>query len=414
MKVLQVPRRFVASHWGGTETVILETCRQMVAKGHTTKVVCPSPLSKPGVDTLGGIAVERHGYFYPWLGLDAQARLQYDHKGGNLFSFSLMRALTREPNLDLIHLHTAKRLGGIVRHVAEKRRIPYVISVHGGLLDVPTEEAASWTEPSRGKPEWGKLLGWWVGSRRVFDDAAAILCVGAEEQRLTAQKYPGKKVIHLPNGVDPDHFSKGDGAAFRKAHGIDKGAFLFLVMGRIDPQKNQRLAIEALKELLATHPHAHLLLVGHVTNQPYVEKVRGLIAEHGLEGRITLIPGIPSSSPDLVNAYHAADAFLLPSIHEPFGIVILEAWAAGLPVIASRVGGIPSFVEDGEEGLLFEPNDRGALIGRMKALMDDADLGQRIAGAGKKKAVSQYSWSRVTELLLTIYEEAIRENSLRQ
>lgn len=414
MKVVHVPRRFVKDSWGGTETVILETCRQLAVKGHRAKVVCPSPLSVPGHDMIGDVQVERHGYVYPWFGLSAEARLSYDHKGGNLFSFQLMRALKQEPSLDIIHLHTAKRLGGIVRHVARQKKIPYVVSVHGGLLDVPTAEAESWTEPSRGKVEWGKLLGWWVGSRRVFDDAAAILCVGAEEQRLTAEKYPTRKVLHLPNGVDPEHFGKGDGDAFRTKYSIDKSAHLFLVMGRIDPQKNQILAVTALREVLTTHPSAHLLLVGHVTNQAYERKLGDLLEKEQLRGRVTLVPGIPSGSPDLVNAYHAADTFLLPSIHEPFGIVILEAWAAGLPVIASRVGGIPSFVEDDVDGMLFESNDIAGLVTRMKSMIEHEEKAADIALAGRRKAVTTYSWSRVTDMLLEIYEEAIRENPLRQ
>lgn len=168
MNIVQVPRRFVRSHWGGTETVILETSKRLLAKGHETKIICPNALAPSNAETVEGVEVIRTPYFYPYFGLSSQAKNLLDLKGGNLFSFALMKALKKERELDLIHLHTSKRTGGIARYVAMKRGIPYVVSLHGGLFDVPVEEAATWTEPTTNAYEWGKILGWWVGSRRVL------------------------------------------------------------------------------------------------------------------------------------------------------------------------------------------------------------------------------------------------------
>lgn len=413
MKIVHVPRRFVQSHWGGTETVILETCRGQIRRGHDASIMTPAALAHTMEEDIQGVKVRRFPYFYPWLGLTEEARHRLDQKGGNLFSFQLMRALSREPGLELIHLHTAKRLGGIVRHVARRRGIPYVISVHGGLLDVPAAEAKSWTEPTAGKTEWGKLLGWWVGSRRVFDDAAAILVLGAEEARLTREQYPRVPVIQFPNGVDTERFASGDGARFRTARGLAQDARVILVMGRIDPQKNQLLAIEALPAILSKEPRAHLLLVGHVTNDDYHQKVRDAVANAGLGAHVTLIPGVAGTGSELVDAFHAADVFLLPSIHEPFGIVILEAWSAGRPVVASRVGGVPSFCEDGKDALLFDSGDAGAMADRVSGLLADTDRAQALAEAGRRKAREQYSWQSITERLMGVYEEAIRARPLR-
>lgn len=413
MKIAQVPRRFVRSHWGGTETVILETCKRLLKMGHQTEIICPNALATSNQEVIEGVRVERTPYFYPYLGLSAEARALFDRKGGNLFSFSLLRALRKMPELDLIHLHTAKRVGGIGRHVAQKRRIPYIVSLHGGLFDVPAAEAQSWTAPAEGSYEWGKLLGWWVGSRRVLDDAAAIICVGEEERAQTQRHYPHKKVLHLPNGVDPERFAKGDGDAFRSQHGIPHNAFVVLTVGRIDPQKNQLLLLNALPQLSSIHSAVHGLIIGPVTNQPYHEKLLAEIKDQGIADRITLIAGLDASSQALVDAYHAADVFLLPSIHEPFGIVILEAWAAGLPVVASKVGGVPSFVVSGEDALLFDVQDAKGLLDAFQTLVETPEVGARIARNGWQKARNEYSWDRVTERLVQIYEEAIGENPLR-
>lgn len=414
MKIVQVPRRFVSSHWGGTETVILETCKRLLKMGQRTEIVCPNALAEKNDEIMDGVKITRVPYFYPYFGLSAEAKAQFDRKGGNLFSFALMKTLQRIPDLDLIHLHTAKRTGGIGRHVALKRRIPYVVSLHGGVFDVPREEAQSWTEPSRGAWEWGKLLGWWVGSRRVLDDAAAILCVGEEERVQTAGRYPGKKVIHLPNGVDPDRFAEGDGKAFRNRHGIAEDAFVLLTVGRIDPQKNQLLLLRLWREITRVLPAAHGVIIGPVTNEPYYAELLRTVEADGLAGSVTVIPGIASSSRDLVDAYHAADLFILPSIHEPFGIVILEAWAAGLPVLASRVGGVPSFVVHGRDGCLFNVAEPESFVKELADLTAHPLRMRELGEAGRRKARETYSWDRITERLLRIYEEAVRENPFRQ
>src|ERR1051326_4710675 len=389
MRVAQVPRRFVRTDWGGTETVILETSRCLLKLGHHTEILCPRALSNQDREVIEGIAVTRFNYFYPYWGLSAAARMQLDKKGGNLFSFPLMRALARFPNLDLIHLHTGKRLGAIGRHVAVKRRVPYVISLHGGVFDVPAGEAQNWTAPANGTIEWGKALGWWVGARRVLDDASAIICVGRKEQEETQRRYRNKNVLHLPNGVDATRFARGDGPGFRARHGIPSDAFVVLVVGRIDPQKNQLLAVDLIGRLRSEHVDARLVLVGHVTNADYDAKLQREIETQGLTDFVTVIRGLETRDPELVNAYHAADVFLLPSVHEPFGIVILEAWAAGLPVVASRVGGVPSFVSDGGDGLLFDSGDSEKLTALFKDLIANPDARRRLGEAGKKKEIGR-------------------------
>ena len=411
LNVVQVPRRFVQSDWGGTETVILETSKRLLAMGHQTRILCSAALAACREEVIHGVPVQRVPYFYPYLGLSTRARRLMDRKGGNLFSFALMRHLRRMPGLDLIHLHTAKRMGGIARWVSRRRGIPYIVSLHGGVFDVPSEEADTWTAPTRGAFEWGRALGWWVGSRRVLQDAAAIVCVGEREREETQRRLPGKRVVHLPNGVDAGRFAKGDGARFRGRFGLAPRTPVVLTVSRIDPQKNQRLAVDVLSML--GRP-AHLVLIGHVTNDAYHRRLGTVIHDLGLADRVTLVPGLDADGQDLVDAYDAADVFLLPSVHEPFGIVILEAWAAGLPVVASRVGGVVALVADGEDGLLFESGDVAGCAGAVRSVLRDRGSGQRLGEAGRRKARKQYGWDTITARLVALYEDVVRENPVRQ
>lgn len=414
MHTVQLVRRFVREDWGGTETVIFETSKRLIAMGHHAEVLCTLATAQGTSDNFDGISVRRFPYFYPYIGLNNAAKRVLDKKGGSPFSFSLMRALLKTPQLNLMHLHAGNRIGGIGRYVARKRKIPYVISLHGGVFDVPEEEKTSWTAPTRGAFEWGKVLGLWVGSRRVMMDASAILCVGYQESVLVQERLPNNRVIYLPNGADTQRFSDGDGAAFRDKHNIPHDAKVVLTLARIDAQKNQHMSARLLPSFRDIAPKTHLLIVGNVTNPSYYEQLLKIVETAGISGHVTIVPGIPSDSSDLVDAYHAADVFLLSSFHEPFGIVILEAWSAGLPVLASNVGGLPHFVEDGTDGLLFDPNDDDSLVQVFRQLNADGALAQRLAEAGRAKVYSEYDWDVVTRKLVGIYEDVIRENPFRQ
>jgi glycosyltransferase involved in cell wall biosynthesis len=414
VNIIQVPRRFVRSEWGGSETVILETSKNLIRMGHSSQILCPNALATDLEEVIDGVPVHRFPYFYPYLGLSSMAKAKLDRKGGNLFSFSTLKALGNIDNLDLIHLHTGKRLGGIGRHAARKQGIPYIVSLHGGFFDVPANEAQSWTDPTRKAFEWGKILGWWVGSRRVLQDAAAIICVSEEEQKLARQRFPGQRTEYLPNGVDFSRFSCGNGSRFRQKYGIHGEARVLLNVGRIDPQKNQTFLIPLLARLIRSEPQTHLILIGPVTNLDYLRRLRELILEEDVEKNVTLIQGVDPRSEDLVDAYHASDLFLLPSRHEPFGIVALEAWSAGLPVVASRIGGVPSFVSHEVEGFLFEPGDAEECEKYVMTLLNQENLSKAIGTRGRAKAEHEFSWDAITKRLLNIYEAAIHEYPFRQ
>ncbi len=404
---MQVARRFAPEDWGGTETVILETCKELLRAGHSTEIFCTNATASNNGESIGGVRVMRTPYFYPYFGLSAEAKRLLDKKGGSPFSFSLMRALMRAPDVDLLHLHVGNRIGGIGRYVARRRGLPYVISLHGGHFDVPAGEAATQGSAAKGAIEWGKALGMWVGSRRVLTDAAAIICVG-ESERIAAQKaLPEKNVIHLPNGVDPARFARGDREGFRAKYGIPIDRFVLVSIARIDSQKNQRYLVRNLPALLARNPNVHVLIIGHVTNAAYRAELQRDVEDLGVGGNVTIIDGIAAGSSELSDAYHAADVFVLPSIHEPFGIVILEAWASGLPVVAHRIGGVPYFVDDGADGVLFDLADESGFVDIVSGLAENSERRRALAEAGKRKAVGTYSWDAITGRLIGIYEAAL-------
>ena len=122
----------------------------------------------------------------------------------------------------------------------------------------------------------------------------------------------------------------------------------------------------------------------------------------GLNDRLTLCGGMSPNSDILLSAYKSANVFVLPSIHEPFGIVVLEAWASGVPVIASNIGGLGYLVEDAKTGFLFEPNNVSQMVEAYFSSQKNVDEITRNALSVCKE---KYSWKFVAKQTLQFYKE---------
>lgn len=408
MNTIQVPRRFVTHPWGGTETVVLETSKRLIAGGHPTAIYTSVAMSDSRFEEIEGVPVHRYKHIYPYLGLDRESVMALDQKGGNLFSFQLLRAIQKATPLDVLHLHTGKRMGGIVRKVALQRQIPYLLSLHGGLLDVPQEEARSWTQPTEGKFEWGQALGAWVGARRVVDDASAVICVSSAEADIVRKRWPQVRVEVLPNGVDPSKAVEASGDRWRKENNVALDAPLVTVVGRIDPQKGQLAAVEAVAALRERIPDLRLALIGGVTNEDYYKRVLDAVGDWAI-----VVPGYPRGDRRLWDAYAAASVVVVPSRHEPFGIVALEAWASNRPVIASAVGGLAEFIESEKDGLLVPVGDVGALAQAIEFVIRGPLKANHLGDAGHRKMLEQYTWDAITDRLIALYQEVAHARSVR-
>ena len=174
-----------------------------------------------------------------------------------------------------------------------------------------------------------------------------------------------------------------------------------LCVARIDRQKNQM----ALVEVLPRHPGTTLRCVGPATQPDYLEELKARAGALGVADRVSFAGALSPGSPELVAEYRDADVFVLASRHEPFGIAVLEAWAAGLPVIASHIGGMGALC-DAHPGaaLTFEPDQSGALDAALDRLLRTPSLRRDMEMAGPK-AAQDYDWKRLSAKLIAFYRE---------
>lgn len=404
MKIIHCPRRFTRSSWGGTETCLLSLARMQREIGHDVQVMSTKALDCVPTERVEEIAVRRFDYVYPWFGLTEEVKQALDHSGGNLFSMGLLKALLSEKGVDVLHAHSGKRLGGIVRTAAKIKKIPYVVSLHGGLFDIPDVISEARNNRQQGKFEWGKVLGAAVGARRVYEDAAAIFCLSDSEKKAAEKQFPNARIEYLPNGVDVNRFKNAEKDNFRQLWSIPESSKVILNLSRIDPQKNQLKLVDTLPHLLKTVPEAHLLLIGHITDPSYHQRLLRRVSDLGLEAKVTIIPGIDYFDPQLVAAYKASDVFCLPSVHEPFGIVVLEAWAAGLPVVANSVGGIGDFTQDGIDILHSGDDTPGSWANKITMALEP-DIAGSIRASATLRVAREYDWSVIGQRVTNIYEE---------
>lgn len=412
-RILHVPRRFTHREWGGTETVVWQIAlRQKAAGGrpeiHTSRAVDPRPREE-----RDGIPIRRYRYCYPFFGLTPAEIASLDKKGGNLLSLSLFLGLLLRPGLRLIHAHVTKRMGGEALTAARWRRKPCVVHLHGNHFDVPAAEAESLAAAQRGHFEWGRPFGAFFRSRRLLEEADGVICVGYAEYEAARRTLPHDRVHYLPNGVNPAAFAGGDRAAGRSRAGLPEGAWVAGCISRIDPQKNQMLLIEALALLGGRQNGWHLLLAGPVTDPVYEQALRRRLRETGLEESVAWLPAVAPESREQRDLLAALDCFVLPSRHEPFGIVVLEAWAAGLPVAVARVGGLIRLVEESRTGLFFETGDPAGCARVLSLLRAQPSLAAQLAGQGRELCARDYSWNTAHQKLEEIYAAAQLHHSHR-
>jgi glycosyltransferase involved in cell wall biosynthesis len=411
MHVLHLLRKYNPAEWGGTETAVKRLLDGLRHHEVVSTVYCPELNFPFAQDPLreNGHTVKCFKTCVPVWGISTEQRQQLVSVGGNLMSFDLMPRLLKEPNVSLIHTHAGNRLGGIALSVAKIKRVPLVATIHGGVLDLPESAREFLRKPLQGGFEWGKIFGLFLQSRKVLSEADAILTCNKKEAELQQKQFPNKRVIVQPHGVNMQLYAQDQRNAARSAFPKLQDRNFLLVVGRIDPVKNQLWVVEQFPEVLKKFPKPALVLAGSCTDAGYGKLIEKRIQELGLENDVILTGGLSPSDPRLIGLFQAADATILPSLSETFGLVILESWAAGTTVISSRTSGAREVVRDGENGYFFDHNAPAEFHRAVEALLKNPELRTRFASSGKAVVAENYDVNVLGGRVKRLYAELIEE-----
>lgn len=226
------------------------------------------------------------------------------------------------------------------------------------------------------------------------------------EQLWNYWRVPADKLDIIPNGVDlADHrrFIDHDLREFRRQYATDDEQIVFHI-GRLVHEKGAHTLIQAAPKILSEFPHARVLIAGR---GPLRSELERMVLDLGVSDRVDILGFISTADRDRL--YQVADVAVFPSLYEPFGIVALEAMAAGTPVVASNVGGFAEMVDSHETGLLHASGDPDSLAWAVQEVLRNSQAAHAWCRNALEELRTVFSWTHVAEETVDVYERVVEE-----
>ncbi len=391
MRLAEISTRFPPAP-GGVERHVAEIAPRLHDRGHSVQVLTSDLYTEFPLRRLPDAIPRRETR--PFGGIE---RLPVWSLPGELhypFFRGLERSLERH-RPDLVHVHTfGTHQVAVARRFHCRGGAPFVLTAHF-------------------HPIWSIQGGWFRHRLRRFYDRALAGPVTSAAARLIVQTRAEETLLRqlgvrlppvtvIPPGRSPLPPPPDAPDAFRRHLGIEGRYFLFV--GRLASNKGLPELLDAFERVGRTDPALRLVLVGEDGGMgPWLTR---RISEQGLGDRVRWT-GFLADESLLAAAMAEAEALVLPSEYEAFGLVLLEALAQGTPVIASRVGGIPEFIEPERSGLLVPPGDAAALAASMERIRSDPAQARRWGRYGRDEVAPRYTWGACADRLDTLFKEVV-------
>ena len=238
-------------------------------------------------------------------------------------------------------------------------------------------------------------------SSRGLDRIVAISDAVAEYLRDEGD-LPDEKIVRIPYGIDPSPFQPDLPPPSRRPEGDPLRRPTLGVVARLAPQKGHRVLFDALPAIHAAIPDVHARLVGHEELSTAAE-----LQAYALQKRVANFVTFEGFRSDIPGVMADLDVFVLPSLWEGFGLVLVEAMAAGRPVVASAVGPIPEIVVDGVTGLLVPPGDPAALAEAIVRVLRDPELASAMGRAGRARVERELRIDTMVARTEALYNELL-------
>ncbi len=304
--------------------------------------------------------------------------------------------LVRDLEIDIVQTHLLQTLDFLVLGLRSQSRSPAVLWTIHNVDFLP-----------RGVTRWTKLKQRAHAAlyRLTAGRTAGVIAV-SEGVRIALIERLGRlggRLVTIANGVDPERFNlPGDAPVLRRSLGISGPASLILTVGRLAEQKGHCFLLDAAAAVVRVRPEAHFLLAGEGELEPALrEQARrmGLAANIHFLGQREDVPWLLAS----------ADVFVLPSLWEGLSVALLEAMAAGCPVIATDVSGTDQAMVPGETGLVVPPADSGALTDALLGLLSDRDAARAMGRRARCRAAERFSARDQARRYLALYNQVLHE-----
>lgn len=352
--------------WPGGVTVhISQLAHQFVNMGHHVEILAPH---SPARATESGLDFVPLGRSVPIPSGGSIARLSL-----SLWLHKKTKQVLADRQFDVVHLHEPLMpvLPLTVLQCSKSLNVGTFHAFYGRFRNY------GWSHP---------VL------KRWFQKLDGHIAVSPAARQYASRFFPGDYHI-IPNGIDVDHFAKPK----RRIHELDDGKTNILFVGRLEKRKGLRYLLEAYGKLKWDHPNTRLLVVGPGNLDKDCYRTLG---ERNLKD-VVFLGNVPYA--DLPSYYASADICCAPATgRESFGIVLLEAMAAGKPLVATSIEGYSGVISHGEQALTVPPKDSTSLADALALLIRDADLRKQLGSTGRS-LVNQYRWEKVAQSVMDYY-----------
>jgi glycogen(starch) synthase len=241
----------------------------------------------------------------------------------------------------------------------------------------------------------------------TYEAWRVVCCSRFMAQEVTGTlRVPRDKVRVVPNGVDPKRVQCGDSGdelELFRSQWAAPAERIVLFVGRLVREKGVEVLIDALPAVVAAHPEAKFVVAGGGDYEGLAARARS----NGVEHKVAFTGFLPEA--DLPRMYKVAEVAVFPSLYEPFGIVALEAMAAGVPVVTSDIGGFREVVRHGQTGLHTWANNADSLAWGLGLVLSDARLAARLRRNGRKQVEEHFGWEAIARQTRAVYAEVLRE-----
>jgi len=369
---------------GGFE-VFSQNIAEGIAKTDNVFVVTSKVVNTPNYEIKGNLRIFRTS---PWILKNLSYSKPWFIFGAMIWILFKSIKLIKKEKIDLIHAQGF--LSGILGYILKKiTKTPYILTIQSADFSVYHPRL----NINIIKVIYQKI------EKTIFKNADFCHAVSKYLEEHF-KKYKIKKIIVIPNGVSRNKFKPDiDKRASRKKLGFDTEN-LIVCVSRLEHKNGTHDLIKAaeyLKDL-----DFKIMICGNGSDRQKLEK---MVEEFNLKDKVFLIGDILHA--DLPKYVACGDIFVRPSLAEGFGIVFLEAMAAGLAVIATAVGGIADFLKDGENGLFCEPGNPEDIVEKIKILIEDKTLSERLIKNGRQMVLDVYDWDKITERLKVVYRKIL-------
>jgi glycosyltransferase involved in cell wall biosynthesis len=241
---------------------------------------------------------------------------------------------------------------------------------------------------------------WWS----TYEADRVIVCSQSMKSEICDHfNLPREKVDVIPNAIEPRNYqTSSNPEEVRKRYGIGWGEKLVLCVGRLVPQKGIEYFIRAIPKIAKQYPNAKYIIVGEGWSRDLLE-AESRACGHADKIRFT------GFAPDkeVIDLMTSADVLVVPSIYEPFGIVALEGMATGVPVVASKVGGLAEVIEHDRTGLFVYPREPESIAWGITRILSDPDHANWLANNAREKLHNAYSWEAVAMKTVEVYKKVV-------